>query len=187
MCGRFLFYDHQNPIIKEWISIAQKNLPPSLYASLSIEEVFPSQCVLTGIYDSNTKKIGMKVLKWGIPLSNKIVINTRIESLHTSPFYQDIGRCIIPCSGYYEWDKQTRQKYEINVNESVIYLAGICKKIQDQWYFSILTEPAQSIQKEIHHREPILLKRDDALAYLQTNDIDTILKKSERSRILTKV
>ena len=44
-------------------------------------------------------------------------------------FFKDSRRCVIPVSGYFEWDKNKKKHYIHSSDDKMLYLAAICKKI----------------------------------------------------------
>lgn len=101
-------------------------------------------------------------LSWGYPSKNNsgLVINARAESLHEKPmFCDDIinRRCLVPASGFYEWDKD-KQKAVISVREDpLIYFAGIYGIRSGMERFVIITREASEDMGRIHDRMPLIV------------------------------
>lgn len=96
-------------------------------------------------------------------------LNARIETLSEKPSFKNGKPCIIPSTGFFEWQTVGTQKipYYITCTHNEIFsLAGI----YDEWVnekgilqktFSILTTEANSLMRTIHntkHRMPVILK-----------------------------
>lgn len=176
MCGRYQFYDDKNQYIKNLLDAAKNTFNKQSFESLALKEVFPSNNALIAIKDNKTATTKFTIMKWGYPLNNSLLINSRKEKIDT-PFYQDWNSCVIPASAYYEWSKDKR-KHVFYLDDSPIFLAGLYKDN----CFSILTEDATNQQKEIHHREPVILSYEDAKKWCLTKNHNIILKKSITDR-----
>lgn len=101
-------------------------------------------------------------LSWGYPSKNNVglVINARAESLHEKPLFCDDvmnRRCLVPASGFYEWDKK-KQKAAISIpDEPVIYFAGIYGLHSGLEQFVIITREASEDMRRIHDRMPLIV------------------------------
>ena len=108
--------------------------------------------------------------------------NARIEGIATKPAYRGPvrrRRCLLPVSGWYEWQKQQdrKQAWFISHRErSIVCLAGLW----DEWQHdgksiiscSILTGPAATPIDAVHHRMPIVLAADYWDAWLDPDNTD---------------
>jgi putative SOS response-associated peptidase YedK len=156
------------------------------------------------ICSANPGKI--KLLKWGlipswtrsIEAANEIRIktfNARSESLDTKPSFSSglkSKRCIIPVSGFYEWQHSGNEKipwYIFRADGDIMSLAGL----YDEWIesntgeqystFTIITTEANILMSEIHNskkRMPALLDKDSESAWLNVSldsaDVKKMLK-----------
>ena len=59
---------------------------------------------------SAAKKVEVRIeaMKWGmlVPNTNDLVINGRLEELHSKPFFRGLlekNRCVLTFNGYFEW------------------------------------------------------------------------------------
>jgi len=112
--------------------------------------------------------------RWAIDLSISYkTFNARSETAHTKPSFKTAlkaRRCLIPASGFYEWDKigKLRQPYYISRNDGCpMALAGLW----DQWIdrqsgeviesCTILTTSANRAVGRIHDRMPVILEPND--------------------------
>lgn len=156
MCGRYFVNEEE---IEEYLD--------EIKEPVTIGEVFPSQMALALIFSDVFQP---KTMKWGYPKWDEgILINTRSETADTSRYFQkdfQQHRCVIPASGFYEWDKQ-KQKYEVTVTDHLIYFAAI---YHPSYAFSILTKQSYGPLSSIHHRTPILLTKKEAEAYCLGNN-----------------
>lgn len=113
---------------------------------------------------------------WSKPLKEMrlATFNARAETVESKPMFRSAwkrNRCIIPVSGYYEWQTMPGDKpqpwYFTNRNGSpIISIAGIWDKWTDKASGEtirscamIITEPNKFIA-EVHERMPVLLSDD---------------------------
>jgi len=105
-------------------------------------------------------------------------INARAETLTTKASFRDaihIGRCLVLADGFYEWKKEGKHKqpYWIHLKSREVFaFAGISSVWRDEegkqlYTYSIITIPANSFMQPLHHRMPVILKRQDARKWLQ--------------------
>ena len=101
------------------------------------------------------------LLSWGYPSAKAgLVINARAETLHEKPMFSDDvmnRRCLIPASGFYEWDKK-KQKATVHVpGEELIYFAGIYSIRLGAERFVIITRESAGEMIRIHERMPLII------------------------------
>ena len=140
-----------------------ENLPAFLIpADYKCEDrdILPSEKAL--ILRKGGARIEGGVLSWGYPSkhSGGLVINARVETLLEKPMFCDDvmhRRCLIPASGFYEWDR-TKQKANIQVpDEQLIYFAGIYGIREGVERFVIITREAAGEMCRIHKRMPLIV------------------------------
>ncbi len=97
--------------------------------------------------------------------------NARSETADEKPTFRSAvkrRRCIVPASGYYEWQRIGDKKqpwYIHESNDGIIGFAGLWESWKDPSVpeddelttFSILTMPAPSSLAEIHDRAPVIV------------------------------
>ncbi|NLH62851.1 MAG: SOS response-associated peptidase [Erysipelotrichaceae bacterium] len=186
MCGRYMFYDQKNAHLKAMIDQAKEQFSEKAFAEISLFEVFPGQKAFAGIYDREKKALRIKVMQWGLPMKDKLVINARCESLMQSSFFEGVSLCAIPASSYFEWTA-SHQKYEFSSDDETIYLAGIARYETALWHFAIVTEEAGGPQAEIHSRQPIVFSYEDAKKWCSAKDPTSMYASSIQKRISAKV
>lgn len=113
---------------------------------------------------------GITAMQWGFTLPDRKVpiINARSETAADKPLFSSsvqYRRCLLPASGYYEWDQQ-RNKYTIGHGKP-FYIAGIFRPEDDHIIrFCIMTQTPVPALTHIHDRMPVILQRDAAKAWL---------------------
>ena len=116
-------------------------------------------------------------MQWGYN-ARSLLINARVETAAEKPTFREDWirhRCIIPASGYYEWEhlsasdskSKTGDKYAIHPTHSTMtWLCGLYRIEAVLPHFVVLTrEPADSI-RFIHDRMPLLLSEDHLASWL---------------------
>lgn len=112
------------------------------------------------------------LMKWGYPKwqGSGVLINARAETAADKPtFMQSIDkrRCIIPASGFFEWEHHkegTKTKYLLTDDRSpVIHMAGlysVFENPQGEKYaaYVILTVNANESVRPIHERMPLIIE-----------------------------
>jgi putative SOS response-associated peptidase YedK len=115
-------------------------------------------------------------LHWGLipawaddPSIGSRLINARAETLATKPAFRTAfrrRRCLIPCDGIYEWQKQGRRKqpFFITAGDGLFALAGLWEHWERNGLTiescTIITTEANSLVAELHDRMPVILPPD---------------------------
>lgn len=104
-------------------------------------------------------------------VSNKL-INARSETVDQKPSFRHAfkqQRCLIPCNGYYEWQKldggDTQPYLIYPKDKSLFAFAGLWEQWRDDQQqlvesCTILTEPATPDLAGLHHRIPVTVMPD---------------------------
>ena len=153
MCGRF-YFDVDEVVNSELVQYDDHHL---LKDAIS-KEYYPSEKLYVLC---NQNKITLKQMKWGIRLNKQLLINARSENLSLKPFFKLFmdQACLIPCSGFYEWKDKTKYYFR---KDQLFYLIGIYNQNEE---VVILTAQAKTKVKQIHHRQPLTLTKDQVEAF----------------------
>lgn len=106
-----------------------------------------------------------RTVKWGFPCYDKkgLIINARAENIEERrSFAKGIinNRCIIPASGFYEWD-DSREKVTFTLREKpLILFGGIYDSFQGEDRFVIITCDANASMAAVHDRMPLIVPED---------------------------
>ncbi len=177
MCGRF-YTDFDDAQYREML--AQLYLKSGLEAGLQTlknGEVFPTDTV--AVLDA----AGPRAMQWGFSRfdGKGKVINARSETaLEKSMFRAPMiggaqnaqtGRCLIPASGYFEWETREKQKIKYKLRpakEGLFTFAGLYRSEAGAKtpVFVILTSAAASEISFIHERMPLILSPEQREAWL---------------------
>lgn len=134
----------------------------------------------------------LEIARWGLvpgwakdPSIGAKMFNARSETIAEKPAYRAAfakRRCVIPASGYYEWQKiagvKKKQPYFIHaVSDEPLLFAGVFDFWKDQakpdddpsrWLVSasVVTAAAGEGLADIHDRMPVVMLRDDVDEWL---------------------
>jgi len=181
MCGRFNF-DISPELLTEIFGISVlEDISPHY-------NIAPSQRVLI-IRRNGTGNLS-EFLRWGLipswskdTSSGNSLINARSESVHEKPSFRQAiryRRCIIPASGYFEWENKNGQKqpYYIRMkDDSLMGLAGIWEtwksaEGEELRTCAILTTSPNRLVQTIHDRMPVILHPEEYNLWLDRNVTD---------------
>lgn len=185
MCGRYFLDVDFEEILKHYFGYVG-NYPVTEYEP---REIFPSNSIPV-IHRGKEVERTIHLMKWGFAPSfmNKILINARSETISEKRTFKEAffrRRCLVPASGYYEWekilgddDKMTKIKRSIKVpNQNIISMAGIYDRFHDKdgkpfWAVSILTKASNDQVKQVHDRMPVILTKEMESAWIAQYDED---------------
>ncbi len=176
MCGQFSFFIDDKYDEVFWILSKLNEKYPDI--DFNGGDIFPQGNA--PVYTGNGNKLNVELFRWGFPApdgSKKVVFNTRSENAPHSSFWAESfkeRRCIIPSTGFYEWDKD-KNRYHFTASAPMLYMAGIYKYFGNSPRFSILTTDANDSIKDIHHRMPVILTGDDRKSWLSGENTRIIL------------
>ena len=185
MCGRY-----QNRAEKQRIAEAFRvGIPPSF-------EILPSynigpqtdQPIVRLNRDSDERELAL--LRWGLvpffakdPKIGYSTINARAETVASSPTFREAmkrRRCLVPATGFYEWQKignKSKQPWTIELQDREIFaFAGLWDRWKDrttggvlETYTIITTDPNELVQP-MHDRMPVILSLSDYDRWLEPGD-----------------
>ena len=166
MCGRYVI---TKPVIKT-VDLVKTNIKVEDKDNYNAH---PTQKL--PIIKSYTNGRTLENYSWGLIPSwakdkkdFRPLINARLETLMEKVSFKKLiqtSRCLIIADGYYEWKRESKEKipyYFSKVDSSLMFFAGIYQNNQ----FCIITRDATEIVKEVHHREPLILSKEQILNYL---------------------
>lgn len=133
---------------------------------------------------------------WSQSPPEQPLVNARSESVFEKPSFRgsmQFQRCLVPATGFYEWEKGSGGKSPFLVRrktQSLFHFAGIWATWQAPGQriesFAILTRSAGPRLSEIHHRVPISVEPDFWEAWLSPNTskfaIESFLGQADEDR-----
>ncbi|WP_448553993.1 SOS response-associated peptidase [Thalassotalea montiporae] len=121
---------------------------------------------------------------WGIQpeWSNRLLINAQAETVNTKPTFKAAfghSRCLVPCSGWYEWKTEHNQKAKYaftHASEQPFLMAGILYDLAAPKLVTLTTSPNEKCS-EIHKRMPVLIQPEhiDYWFNAQPNELDPLM------------
>ena len=169
MCGRYAFSDideiyEARRILEE---VAQR-LGDEQAAAVKTGEVFPTEQAV--VVAQRPEGARAEAMRWGYPLSGKLLINARSETITEKPLFARSlggGRCLVPCTGFFEWKTEGKQKQKYLIRPKgarFFYLAGLYSRFfengRESERFVIITAPAIEAMAEVHPRMPLIVPKD---------------------------
>ena len=157
MCGRYQFTAEQCEEIRQIAEAIQRKYGKESWAPVEIRPANYAP-VLVAASDSPVPQL----MKWGYQLPNTLVINARAETAAEKPLFREsIGtrRCLIPSTGFYEWDISKRKYLFTLPGEPVLYMAGLYERRGSEDCYCILTTAPNASMRPIHDRMPLVVPR----------------------------
>lgn len=161
MCGRYNFTVEQSEEIREIIEKLNAKIQGK---EVKNGEIFPANQVPLLIGEQN--QVSPALSTWGFPkFDNKgVIINARSETAFEKKTFKNSlvsRRCIIPSTGFYEWDSEKRKILFRQDGTNALYMAGLYNYYQDEMRFVILTTDANESMRDVHHRMPLVIPKDE--------------------------
>jgi len=180
MCGRYtLFTEEDNQQIKQILEHLKEH---PLRPQMKTGEIFPTNLapIITNIRDKE-----YDIFKWGFEFKS-LIINARAETIFEKKSFIDPiknGRCLVPATGFYEWDK-FKNKYHYTLEENMpIYMAGIYRSN----HFVIITTNANQSLEKVHDRMPVIINEKYKEDWLYDNKATLALLNQEQPQLREKL
>ena len=177
MCGRYTFFTDKE--LQEVDEIIEQISNEIQLEKMKAGEIFPTNIAPVLLPQDNI--VIPRLMVWGFPnFRNKgVIINARSETAREKKLFAsslEQKRCIIPSTGFYEWDT-TKKKYLFNRPDTgMLYMAGIYNQFEGENRFVILTTEANNSMVEVHDRMPVVVPKDKINDWLSDiNKVDDIL------------
>ena len=172
MCGRFAITIPSDAMSQLFDAQPVNNLP-----DLPNFNVCPTNSIHVVTYNGLGRKL--ESLRWGfVPNwyrtvnAGPLLINARSETIAQKPAFANASRerrCLIPCSGFYEWSKDlegNKTPWFIKRNDDTPLVFG---GVWQEWGYegeiiktcAIVTTASNSKLSSIHHRLPLVLERNN--------------------------
>lgn len=166
MCGRYSLAPEESGVIARIVGDVQARYGTD---SIRVGEIFPTNPA--PILLAENKKMTPKPMTWGFPGFNGkgVIINARGETAFEKQMFRQSlleRRCIVPTSGFFEWDKR-KTKYRFRLpGQTALYLAGLWGTFQGESRFVVLTTAPNDTMADVHDRMPVLLTEHELEPWL---------------------
>lgn len=187
MCGRFSLHLPAKSIAEFFLTLNLKEVVPRY-------NIAPTQPVLAVLRAPQQPAERLAVpLYWGLipawardmKIAQKLT-NARCETLGEKPSFRGgyrYRRCLIPASGFYEWQRQGNAKQAIYISSALdepLAFAGLWEhwsgpEGEEITSCTIVTTAANGVMAPIHDRMPVILRREDFDLWLDPEVQDTAL------------
>jgi len=179
MCGRFVLIADPDEIYQQF----ELPMLPEIQPRYNIA---PTQLVPVIV---NEGARALHHYRWGLipswskdPQIGGRMINARAETVAEKPAFRAAfkrRRCIVPSSGFYEWQQRDAGKVPMYIHlrdQPLFGFAGLWEIWNDPSggevrSFTIITTEANAMMREIHDRMPVILKPEDYATWLQAEDV----------------
>lgn len=141
------------------------------------KNIAPNDIIISVSKSEQMFDIGSSV--WGIKFDNRkdspLIFNSRIETIVEKKFWSNLfakRRCLIPATAFYEWKEINKVKIPHKISlkeEDFFFIASISAVIEDVPFASMITTIPNSTIKNIHNRMPVILSKQEGLAFLGEN------------------
>jgi putative SOS response-associated peptidase YedK len=200
VCGRYVL--EQPDDISERFGARQVHLElPSVY------NIAPTLELPVVVEDYDGERV-VRLMRWGLiprwqvwPRSGRPApINARAESVAEKPTFRESirrRRCLVPVTGFYEWeqDQRSRTPYFVRLrDESLFAFAGIYDEVVQRGgariaSFAVVTTRANDLLAPIDNRMPVILRREYEGRWLSrqitdVDDLEPVMEPLESDRLV---
>lgn len=166
MCGRF----HMGANDKEINDILDKLPESEKNVQIKFGDIYPPYYVPVLTQDKHPL-----LCKWGFGRfdGKGVMINARSETVTDKQTFRKSfleRRCLIPASGFYEWDTDKHKYYFNRADGKLLYLGGFYRNEDGTDKFIILTKQSTPPVEKYHNRIPIIVREEVKDYYLNDTD-----------------
>lgn len=171
MCGRFTITHPNAALARLFDAVPGNDLPEGPNYN-----VCPTNTVAVVTSDGAGRRL--RAMRWGFipawykaPNDGPLIINARADTIAAKPAFRDAvrnRRCIVPASGFYEWETVEGRKlpwYFTRWDGAPMALAGIWQRWERDgqgWdTVAIVSTDAGPGMRGLHHREAVMLEAAD--------------------------
>lgn len=179
MCGRYAYFYKLNQVLQ--LIAGGWTTEEAFDAIFNVAPTMRAPVILLG----KNGEPGLTKLTWGLVPSwtedtsiGAKMFNARSETIREKPAYKEPfekRRCVVPISGFYEWEtlrelKRKKPWYVSPSDESIMLLAGVWERWgtgEDRLdTYTVVTTQARGRMAEIHERSPVMLRGTDWSTWL---------------------
>lgn len=171
MCCRYYYEDQIRDMMDDLLASQTIRLAEPLLVEPG-QDIRPSDASAVICRDGDDlKAINMR---WGFdnPYAKGLIINTRSETARDKALFSDSimnRRCIIPASGFYEWDVY-KARFRFFLPGELLFMAGLYREEQGALRYTILTTEANESMSPVHDRMPLMIGKDEIRPWITDNE-----------------
>lgn len=191
MCGRYNLTD--SPAVHELLHALDIDIGP-LPTRYNVAPTEPTATIIGGEKPVITDMRWWFTPAWSDgPSQTFSMFNAKSETVSTSRAFRGAftyRRGIVPVSSFIEWRRYQGQKipYLVTNEQECLFLAAIWELWNNELYScAIVTTSACEAFRPIHHRQPVILSKQEALDWVQNGQDKIILEALMQPRDLSNV
>lgn len=168
MCGRYQFTAEQCEGIRQIVQGVEHRCEAGQWHP---GDICPS--AKAPVLMEAAGEIVPELMRWGYRLPSTLVINARAETAAEKPMFRNsvrTHRCVVPSTGFYEWDAAKRKYLFTLPGEGALYMAGFYDRRAGENCYCILTTAANRSMRPIHDRMPLVLTQEQIQEWLTVED-----------------
>lgn len=167
MCGRYSLAPEESEDIMRIVREIEGRFGAG---SVTTGEIRPTNAAPILVAEGPSA-LAPRPVRWGFPgfQGKGVIINAKGETAPDKPMFRASlleRRCVVPSTGFYEWDKSKRKYLFRSPGSSALYLAGLWNTFAREERFVILTTAPNETVSDIHDRMPVLLSPGELDAWL---------------------
>ncbi len=192
MCGRYTLHVSWmeiHDLLEGFVRSIKASSPPHIEHAPSRYNIAPTQPIL--VLKRSGERVEPELVRWGFvpdwvedPADFPLIINARAETLGEKASFKNSlknQRCIIPASGYYEWQKsadgQKTPVYITRRDGAPFLMAGLFSTWvgpdgEEVDTAAIVTVAAADEMKQVHGRTPAILDDTEISDWLDTAGVN---------------
>ncbi len=168
MCCRYFYEDGLLDELYKIVDEIDRNLSVNGH-----RDIHPSDPAL--VIAGRQQELYAADMRWGFWNYDRkrLLINARQETALDKVSFRESAlkrRCVIPASGFYEWDKSRQKVTFTDPDAQALYMAGFYQKYEEEWRFIIVTTEANVSMRPVHDRMPLLLTREQISGWIFQDD-----------------
>ena len=185
MCGRINLHSRLNVLLKQ-VSAEMRDDPDRYQLKFNLPPTLDVPVVRN---DEQGRYV--TVMRWGLLppwtkdlKSAPMLNNARAETVAEKPSFRTAfkkRRCIIPVTGFYEWQDDTKPKqpfYFHSPDDKMLAFAGLWERwSKDELTIdscTIITTEANGVMAPVHSRMPVIFGENDIELWLDPNATDLV-------------
>ncbi len=189
MCGRYAIAEADMAVLRERFVVQE---PFGTFSPA--HNVKPTQAAPVVVTQNGARHLA--TMRWGLippwakdPAIASKTFNARAETVADKPSFRHAfrrRRCLIPATGFYEWQKEGRRKvpFEFVVGDGELFaFAGLYETWQSPTgeavkTYTLITTTPNELVAAVHNRMPVILPRDVEAVWLDSHIEDATLLQS---------